>query len=520
MHPNMPSSGRPKLSVALIVRDEAKTIADALASVHAIADEMVVLDTGSTDRTVVLAEAAGATVVRVPWADDFAQARNACLQHARGDWVLWLDGSERLEESSAEALRQFVDGEADRGRLYRVLVEIPPLDPAGSAEQAARIRLMPNDPDLHFTGRVAESLFPAAEQAAMDIDLAPGRILRHAVQHDPRRRMAKARRDLELVALEERTSGRLSPRLLVVRGDAYATLDCLEPARTAYRTAIAAAESGSTTMLDAFYGLLPTFDSDPACREEQLKTGLQAIEAFPLDAQLLFAMGNYLHMRGRLDLAHRSFEAALQFGQVDLDTWHLRELREVIAVGLSVIQRLEGDEDAAQATLAGALTQSPHSLRVRRHLLDVLVRQGRESEAVQLAGELPLDAEQREPFEHAVRGACRAALQQWTPALGHLQSAYVAGCRDTICLRWLAVTLLSNGQFEAVRPVLAEWAELEPGSAELRSFLAALDSHAAPAEPAETDRTVRFDLPSEAIAIGPTPRADSAIANPDTRPRQ
>jgi tetratricopeptide (TPR) repeat protein len=503
----------------MIVRDEARTLDTAIGSVRTIADEIVVLDTGSTDRTVEIAEAAGATVHHAGWNDDFAAARNACLQHVRGEWVLWLDGSERLEDASAESLRRFVDDEVDPDKLYMVMVEIPPLDPAGSAEQAARVRLMPNDPGLRFAGRLRESVRGAAEKAGMEIDMAPGRIIRHALQHDPRRRAAKARRDLELTAIEERQSGRLDPGLLIARGDAYANLDSPEPARAAYLAAIASAARGSTEMLDAYYGLLPTFDHDPAHRQQQLKTCLQALEVYPLDSQLLFAVGNYTQMQNRIDLARRSFEAAAQFGQVDLETWHLKELAEVVAVCLSVVQQLEGADDDARATLVAAVHRHPGSERLRRHLLDLHVRHGREANALELAERLSLAPDQRGPFCDAVRGACRAAVQEWTAALGYLQAAYVGGCRDSICMRWLVVTLMSNAQFEAARPVLAEWAELEPNSAELRSFLAALESKAAMAEPAEPDRQFRFDLPDDSITVAPAHRSGAdARDHPESVP--
>jgi hypothetical protein len=74
----------------------------------------------------------------------------------------------------------------------------------------------------------------------------------------------------------------------------------------------------------------------------------------------------------------------------------------------------------------------------------------------------------------AIRGACKAAKQQWTPALAYLQSAYLMGCRSPMCLRWLAVTLLSNGQADAAKPVLAEWQKLEPANPELLAYIAAV----------------------------------------------
>ncbi len=509
MNPSSSTADRPRLSVAMIVRDEAKTLPAALDSVRAIADEIVVLDTGSTDQTVLVAQTGGATIHHSPWNDDFSHARNTCLQHVRGEWILWLDGSEQLEAASAQTLRRFVEEEADPDRLYMLMVEIPPLDPAGSAEQAARIRLMPNDPALHFTGRVRETVRPSAEATGMEIDLAPGRILRDVSQHDPRRSTARARRDLELVAMEQRQSGSLSARLLITQGDAYANLDSHEPARNAYLAALAAAKPGSTDMLDGYYGLLPTFDHDPTLRNQQLKACLQALEAHPQDCQLLFAAGNYLQLRDRMDLARRSFEAAMNYGQVDLETWHLKELAEIVAICLSVVQQLEGSDDAARKTLENALERHIHSARLWRQLLDLHLRAGRETEALSAAEALSIAPSEWKAFTNAVRGACRAAQQDWTKALGYLQAAYVAGCRDLICLRWLAITLLSNGEFEAARPVLAEWSEIAPNSAELLAFLKAIEAHETPAEPRDDDRQYRLDQADDAIHITPSHATDS-----------
>lgn len=73
-----------RLSLAMIVRDEARSIVRCLRSVDAVVDEMVVVDTGSTDATVALARVAGAQVHHIDWAGDFAAARNAALDLCTG----------------------------------------------------------------------------------------------------------------------------------------------------------------------------------------------------------------------------------------------------------------------------------------------------------------------------------------------------------------------------------------------------------------------------------------------------
>jgi len=84
------------LSLSMIVRDEAERLVACLESVAGFVQEMVVLDTGSSDDTVAIARQQGATVHELPWPGDFAPARNAAMQLVHGDWVLVLDADEQL----------------------------------------------------------------------------------------------------------------------------------------------------------------------------------------------------------------------------------------------------------------------------------------------------------------------------------------------------------------------------------------------------------------------------------------
>jgi glycosyltransferase involved in cell wall biosynthesis len=103
-----PAAERPRLSLSMIVRDEAEQIEAALASVAGFVDEMVVLDTGSSDDTVGIAERCGAVVASMPWPGDFAPARNRALELVRGDWVLVLDADERLRPEARAPLLELI----------------------------------------------------------------------------------------------------------------------------------------------------------------------------------------------------------------------------------------------------------------------------------------------------------------------------------------------------------------------------------------------------------------------------
>ena len=93
------------LSLSMIVRNEEARLAACLASVKGFADEMVLVDTGSVDATVTIAEQAGARVERMEWPGDFAPARNHALQYLKGDWVLVLDADEQLRPEVIPSLK-------------------------------------------------------------------------------------------------------------------------------------------------------------------------------------------------------------------------------------------------------------------------------------------------------------------------------------------------------------------------------------------------------------------------------
>lgn len=98
-----------RISLCMIVRDEARYLAQCLRSVAGVVDEIVVVDTGSTDGTPDLARSFGAAVYAQPWENDFAKARNASLERASGDWILVLDADEALTPEAASALRPFAE---------------------------------------------------------------------------------------------------------------------------------------------------------------------------------------------------------------------------------------------------------------------------------------------------------------------------------------------------------------------------------------------------------------------------
>ncbi|MFG0216248.1 glycosyltransferase family 2 protein, partial [Brevibacillus porteri] len=84
-------SEAPKISLCMIVKNEEECLHKCLDSVKDLVDEMIIVDTGSTDKTVEIGKSFGAVVHSYEWQDNFAEARNFGLEKATGDWILWMD---------------------------------------------------------------------------------------------------------------------------------------------------------------------------------------------------------------------------------------------------------------------------------------------------------------------------------------------------------------------------------------------------------------------------------------------
>ncbi|MGD1085059.1 MAG: glycosyltransferase [Verrucomicrobiota bacterium] len=194
----------PRLSVCLIVKNEEQFLGQCLASVRGVADQIIVVDTGSTDRTVEIAKEHGAEVRRMAWNDDFSAARNEALLHATGDWVLSLDADEELPPEHRETIQREMRAEGVLG--WR----IPIVDKGREREGRNFVpRLFRNAPGLFFVGRVHEQVFSSllarGREWGLENILGATTLLHHGYVKEVQISRDKGARNLRLLrlALEE-----------------------------------------------------------------------------------------------------------------------------------------------------------------------------------------------------------------------------------------------------------------------------------------------------------------------------
>ncbi|WP_217596229.1 glycosyltransferase family 2 protein [Cohnella sp. GbtcB17] len=151
---------KPLITLCMIVRNEALVLERCLASVSGWIDELIVVDTGSTDNTKRIAEARNASIYEFAWTDDFAEARNFSLSKAAGQWILVLDADEYVEPASVPALLDFLR-QADSSNPIGIVLPIynyVDREGSGKISQSSAVRLFPCHPSLGFEGAIHEQL--------------------------------------------------------------------------------------------------------------------------------------------------------------------------------------------------------------------------------------------------------------------------------------------------------------------------------------------------------------------------
>ncbi|MCB0226338.1 MAG: glycosyltransferase [Anaerolineae bacterium] len=157
----------PSVSLCMIVKNEEAHLADCLTSVEDFATEIIIVDTGSTDRTVQIARSFGAKVKYFRWVNDFAAARNESIKEAQGDWVFWMDADDRLSPETVTRLKQAVIcGQAD---AYICRVVSQGQGPNQSSASVDHMRLFRNGLGLQFEQPIHEQIAPMAKRLGLTI---------------------------------------------------------------------------------------------------------------------------------------------------------------------------------------------------------------------------------------------------------------------------------------------------------------------------------------------------------------
>ncbi len=235
----LPGTG---LTLAVIAKNEEQSIQRCLGSARAIATEMVVVDTGSTDKTQKLAKEAGARVFEEPWRDDFSAARNRSLREATGKWILVLDADEFLPPKSAAAIARLLDQTPSPDRAFH-LINKSSSDSGRTGASGLIVRLFPNLPEIRYEWPIHEQVVTSIQRAGLQIVDTAIEII-HTGYTDSSTNAAKQTRNLRILEKFIADNPSPHPMALFLQGGALLDLSRIGEARLAYSRAMSLSKPG------------------------------------------------------------------------------------------------------------------------------------------------------------------------------------------------------------------------------------------------------------------------------------
>ena len=185
------------VSVCMIVRNEENTLERAITSVKPFADELIVVDTGSRDNSVIIAESLGARVYHLPWSDDFSEARNFAIKQATCDYIFMLDGDEFISPFffiESQTLLKLCPLEKPIAFAFQIGTYFNETDWLFVVQEEGNfrientsVRVFPRIPGIEYSGRILERIEPALNKLGIPIRIIPDKMMQLVHEHGSRR---------------------------------------------------------------------------------------------------------------------------------------------------------------------------------------------------------------------------------------------------------------------------------------------------------------------------------------------
>jgi len=323
------------ISACYMVKNEEKNLALSLQSVAAYVDEIIVVDTGSTDSTVDVAKSFGAKIFYEAWQDDFSTPRNVAIKNAKGSWIVFLDADEYFVNDSAKNLRraiQLVKKNNFQGISVR-LINVDADNDNKILETGYALRILENAPELHYVGKIHETPF-IGDDILTNITITTDDLLTlYHTGYSKAVIKSKLERNLKLL-LEELNTSATPERTYAYLVDCYYGLGDWANAEKFARLHVEKIKSLSTRPLKI---LLDILSKSPARAEDYLAALQLAVKNYPKVPEFSAQLAKFLAERGdyrpavvEMTRALEKFKARDEFIDSDFDDAAEKNSRELI----------------------------------------------------------------------------------------------------------------------------------------------------------------------------------------------
>ena len=302
-----------KISACVIVRDEERNIGNWLDHVMPIADEVVVVDTGSQDKTLDILQERGIIVHHFAWCNDFAAAKNYAIGKATGDWIVFLDADEYMEKDSINSFRAIMSGYHKNKKIGAIMCRLINIDADNMNKvigSMMQVRVFRNMPGIRYKGAVHEQLVASGKGLIMQY--CKGLTIYHTGYSYGLIRQ-KASRNLPILLEKERQlqTGEHGGALLIFLMDAYNALGQYDKALEYAQKAVEAKVYTVGDESHAYKGVISAMSRLQMSSQEIFSVLDKAMELFPEDVFFMIEKGHFFYVSKDYLPAMECFEKAV-----------------------------------------------------------------------------------------------------------------------------------------------------------------------------------------------------------------
>ena len=460
-----------RVSLTMIVRDEEHNLGACLEGFMPLVDEVIVVDTGSKDRTRDIARHFGAKVFEFPWVDDFSAARNEALRHATGDYAFWADADDRIDRVNADKLKAlFASLSVQDPSAWVVKCRCPGGKPGVPSTVVDHVRVFPLRPDVRWKYRVHEQILPGVRAVGIPVKWSDAAV-EHVGYVDPAVRKRKLGRDTKLLE-KELADHPADPFALFNLGSVYHEVGDVKKAEPLLVDSLRRSHP-SDSIVRKLYALI----AQCRWRDQRHADALGAIAEgrvhYPDDAELLFLEGTFKEAGGDPAGAESALRRLVDgtegahFASVD---GTLRAVRGRARLGWLMHRR--GDAAGAAAEWRAAVAADPHHVPAWEGLGEVALAASAWADVERAAAA----CDPADPAAAAVLRARSLAAQGNVAAAKDLLELAVAADPEAVRPRVaLSHLLLKTGaEPDVAEAALRDVLRLDPANAEAKHNLGVL----------------------------------------------
>ena len=302
-----------KISACYIVKNNEDELKISIESLKNAADEIIVVDTGSTDKTVEVAKSFGAKIFYREWDDDFSAPRNLAISKATGDWIIFLDSDEYFSDETKKNIRPVIE-RLEEVKKYGLLVHLVNIDKNFDNKVLDTnfvMRILKNQSGLHYVGKIHEEP-RVGENNLRDITFAPPNILTlYHTGYSASLNKSKAERNLKIL-LEELSETNEPQRVYGYIAECFSSIGDIANAEKFARLDI---ESGGTKKIfstKSYRIILSILAKDFSRIDEREKFAALAVKDFPALPEFTAELAECFAMKKNFPQAVETMKAAIE----------------------------------------------------------------------------------------------------------------------------------------------------------------------------------------------------------------